>query len=143
MAISADSYGSAEGVARLAPRWAAKATGLFDEGSPTTLAEVESWIDQVSSIVNVMLSNEGESVPQTNPTIVSMLDFFVNQEVTALVEGSHNAGRFGPQAKGSKSSNQKLIFQDAAEVVDRIVTKVKLNDMAVSTATTRTDGFSQ
>ena len=142
MALGANSYGSVAGVASFTPRYS-NGAGTFDEGTTPTISEVEGWIDQVSGIVNVLLTNEGQTVPQTNAAIVEMIDFFINQEVAALVEGSHNAGRFGPTAKNPRAGRYDLIFEDAAKLLDRIVTKGLLSDWAASTAVSREDGFSE
>ena len=116
MAIGDNSYGGAAGVASFTPRYA-NGSGTFDEGTNPTLAEVEGWIDQVSGILNTILSDERFSIPVTQADAKSALDLFVNQETAALVEGKHNAGRFGPTAKNPRSGRFDLIFKDVRDFV--------------------------
>lgn len=139
MAIDANSYGSTAGVASFTPRYAAKGVTPrnFDEGTKPTIAEVESWIDEVSSILNTVLSDERFTIPVSQADAKRMLDLFVNQEVAALVEGSHNAGRFGPSNKNPRSGRFDLIFADVEAFVKRMAGG--LEKLGVSRGTTQTN----
>lgn len=149
MAINANSYGSAAGVASFTPRYS-NGSGVFDSGTKPTLAEVEGWIDQVSGILNTILSDERFSIPVTQADAVRMLDLFVNQEVAALVEGSHNAGRFGPTAKNPRAGRFDLIFSDVRDFVKTMAGGLEAMGASRSTsqtnigsvALTRADGYS-
>lgn len=149
MALNANSYGSAAGVASFTPRYS-NGAGTFDEGTKPTLADVEAWIDQVSGILNTILSDERFNVPVTQADAVSMLALFVNQEVAALVEGSHNAGRFGPTAKNPRAGRFDLIFADVETFVKRMAgglaamgaTRGTAQTNVGSVALTRADGYS-
>lgn len=112
MTISADSYGSVTGVADLVPRYATE-TGTFDTATRPTLSQVETYIDEVSAIVNVILAGEGFTTPVTESTVVMMLDLFVNQEVASIAEGVNGSGRFGPRDKTGTGANRfSLILKD-------------------------------
>lgn len=149
MAIATNSYGSAVNVAALTPRWATSA-GLFDEGTKPTIATVEAWIDQVSGILNAILSDNRFSIPVTQGDAVSMLDLFVNQEVAALVEGSHSGGRFGPTAKSPTGGRFDLIFTEVEAFVRRMAGGLEAMGASRGTsqtnvgsvALTRADGYS-
>lgn len=118
MAIDVNSYGSTEGVAKLTKRYS-NGAGDFDEGTDPTQATVEEWIDEVSSQLNVMLADERFSIPITQADCVRALNSFVNQEVAMLVEGSHNAGRFGPTAKSPTGSRLSLVSKHVDEFVQK------------------------
>ena len=141
MAISDDSYGTTAGVAKLTRNYANGADD-FDDGTKPAIGLVEGWIDEVSAIINTVLANNGVSTPVTDATKKLMLDFFVQSEVAALVQGYHNQGRFGPTAKNPQSGRFGLIHKDAVAFVDTMVTQDNLPDEAVSTAVTRSDGWS-
>ena len=152
MAINANSYGSTAGVASFTPRYAAKYSDPldFDASTKPTVSEVEGWIDQVSGSLNTILADERFSIPVTQADAVRMLDLFVNQEVAALVEGSHNAGRFGPTAKNPRAGRFDLIFKDAEGFVKRMAGGLEAMGAARGTSQTnlgttpltRADGYS-
>lgn len=132
MTIGANSYGSTGGVAALTPRYA-NGSGVYDGTTRPTLTQVESFIDQVSSLLNVMLSQKGFSTPITNATGLLMLAMFVNEEVAQICEGINGSGRFGPGQKQIGRSRYQLI---TADVQDFIATNA---DGIESVGATRTD----
>jgi hypothetical protein len=85
MAIGANSYGDTGEIAALVPRYANRVTA-FDVDTRPTLAQVESLVDQVSAVVNSMLSQAGFSVPISQADAKLMLDYFVNEELAAIAE---------------------------------------------------------
>lgn len=136
MALNANSYGTVAGVASFTPRYS-NGAGTFDDGTKPTITEVEGWVDQVSGILNTILSDERFSIPVDQADAVRMLALFVNQEVAALVEGSHSAGRFGPTAKNPRAGRFDLIFQDVEQFVKRMAGG--LEKMGASRGTTQTN----
>lgn len=116
MALLENSYGSVAGVAAIVPRFAGK-DGKFDSNTRPSLDYLETLINQVSSILNVIFSEEGFSIPITQSDAVLMCDFFVIQEAASIVEGINGSGRFGPQAKGKGASRFGLIHEDAKDFV--------------------------
>lgn len=141
MAISASSYGTTAGVASLTKQYT-NGAGDFDDGTKPSVTMVEGWINEVSAIINVVMANNGLSVPVTDTNKVLMLDFFVQSEVAALVYAHHGQGRFGPTTKNPSGTRYGLIHKDAIAFVDSIVTKSNLGDEAVSSAVSRSDGWS-
>ena len=112
MAIGANSYGDILEVAALVPRWAG-ASGEFDEGTRPTQRQVESIIDQVSGVVNSILAQNGFAIPVSQADAKLMLDFFVNEEVAAIVAGINGSGRFGPTSKApGKDGRFAVILSD-------------------------------
>lgn len=116
MALNDNSYGSVAGVASLVPRFV-NGDGEFSPETRPTEAGVEGLIDQISSILNMVLATAGFSVPVDQADCVRMLDFFVNQEVASVVEGVNGSGRFGPKTKGGSASRFSMIHSDAEEFI--------------------------
>lgn len=108
-------YGTAAGVAALAPRYANN--GTFNSTTRPTAAHVTAWLSQVNSLLDTALAEFGFTVPITDGDITPMLDFFVNEEVAALVEGANGSGRFGPTDKKSSGRGRIAIMNDARDWV--------------------------
>ncbi len=118
MALLANSYGDPDEVAALVPRHANLVT-KFDAGTRPTLLQVESLCDQVSALVNALLSQNGFSIPVTNADAVLLLDYFVNEEMASIAEGIHGSGRFGPTAKkGGSRGRFALVMDDVQSFVE-------------------------
>ncbi len=111
MAIGANSYGDTAEIAALNQQFS-NSFGKFDTTTKPTLATVESQVDQISALVNMMLEQLGFSIPVTEATVKLGLDFFVNQEVASIVEGINGSGRFGPTAKQSGSKGRFALMMD-------------------------------
>ena len=92
MAVGANSYGTAAGVAALAGVWTND--GVFDGSTRPTITQVETFIDNISAIVNVLLAEEGFSIPISQTDSVQMLKQFVEESVADLCAYSNGAGRF-------------------------------------------------
>lgn len=106
MAIDANSYGSVEGVAALSRRWTNASQG-YDNTTKPTRAQIEAWIDQVSSVINVTMAGcRYTSLPITVTTVTKMFDLYVNQIVADMVEGSHDIGRLGPTALANRGTGE-------------------------------------
>lgn len=116
MAIGSNSYGTSAGVAALTPRYAGTG-GDFSETTRPTKAQVETLVDQVSSILNTILSKEGFSIPISQADVKLMLAFFVEEEVASIAEGINGSGRFGPTTKAPNKSRFTMILQDVTEFV--------------------------
>jgi hypothetical protein len=94
-------YGSPEGVAALAKTWTD--AGEFKDpdlyglgGTPTTLSEVVSWLEELSSFMDAALAEQGFAVPvdpSDYPAVARMLDLKVNALVADLVQFAHSKGR--------------------------------------------------
>ena len=98
MGIRTNSYGDTTEIASLVPRYA-NGSGIFDTTTRPTLLQVESFVDQVSGMLNSMLSQVGFTVPVSQADVKLALDMFVNDETAAIAEGVNGSGRFGPTAK--------------------------------------------
>lgn len=98
MAVETYAYGDVEGVAVYARRFTNEAD-TFDESTNPTHDQIETWINQVSAMINTMLSTENITTPVTDSELVQMLQMFVESEVGAMVNGTNGAGRLGPTSK--------------------------------------------
>lgn len=120
MALGANSYGDTSEIAALCERFA-NASKIFDTTTRPTLAMVESFTDQVSGVVNAMLAEEGfVTLPITQADAKLALDFFVNQEVAAIVEGMNGLGRFGPTTKSGGSKGRFAIIVEDVEAFIKV-----------------------
>jgi hypothetical protein len=118
MAIAENSYGSVSGVAVLVPRYA-NTSVAFDLTTRPVLAVVENQIDQISGLVNAILAEAGFSIPVYQVDVRMALDFFVTQEVAAIVEGINGSGRFGPTSKSEgKKGRFALIMDDVKAFIE-------------------------
>jgi len=96
MSIRANSYGSVAEIAALARRYTN--AGAFDATTRPMLAEVEKLIDRVSSLVNVLLAEEGFTIPVSQTDAKLAIDDFVTAQVVQLCHAANGAG---PLASGS------------------------------------------
>lgn len=114
------SYGSADGVAALTPRYVQN-SGAFDATTRPTLASVETWLLQVSTMLDNILTRHGYAVPVGDAGVKPMLDAFVNEEVASMVEGVNGSGRFGPSAKtGGSRARFAVLLEDVNAFVTSI-----------------------
>jgi hypothetical protein len=87
-------YGSAPGVAALSALWTDGTTGLFATTSRPTLAQVNTWLDQVSKLLDTALNDQGFDTPVTVTAVTGELGLLVEGIVKDLCDYSHGAGRF-------------------------------------------------
>ncbi len=111
MTVNVNSYGSASGVAAYVPRYANN-SATFDDNTRPKLAQIESFIDQISSLVNAILASNGFHIPITQADAKSAVTIFIEQEVAAIAEGINGSGRFGPTTKTPSQSRFKIIMED-------------------------------
>jgi hypothetical protein len=104
------SYGTAAGVAALAPRYA-NAAGRFDENTTPKLTHVTDWLTQVSAMLDVSLSGYGVGTPVVTATVLPMLSGYANAQVAAMVRGVNGQGRFAE--KPTTADEMLLIIGDA------------------------------
>ncbi len=120
MAIGDNSYGSALGIASRVPRWVNKSTLTFDGNTNPTLTQVEAFIDEVSALMNVYLSELNVDIPIEQEDVKKVMNMFVNDEVASVVLGVHGSGRFAPKAgksAGTGESRFVRILKDFQEFI--------------------------
>lgn len=114
MAIRANSYGDTGEVGVMCPLYATATGSTFDTTTLPTLLQVESMVDQVSSVVNVLLAEAGFAIPVSQADAKLALDLFVNQEAAWYAEYANGAGPFVPTAMEMRTpSPQRMVLKDA------------------------------
>lgn len=119
MAIGANSYGDTTEVAHMTPMHTDSTTKLFTTSTRPTLARVESFVDEVSGIVNLFLAQQGFDIPITQADAVQALSLFVNEEVAGLVEGVNGSGRFGPTSK-APGGRFGILYSDVQTFINAV-----------------------
>ena len=116
MTVGANSYGTAAGVASYVPRYA-NGSATFDGTTRQKLTQIESFIDQISSLVNAILASNGFHTPITQADVKLAITIFVEQEVAAIAEGINGSGRFGPTTKTPNKSRFQIIMEDISAFI--------------------------
>lgn len=114
MSTDANSYGAASDVAALKKRYTT--AGSFSTTTNPTTAQVESWIDFVSSTMNIILAEHGFSIPVTQADCVRALKLFVVTEVADLADYANSAGRFFTNQQFA-TGPWKAISKEAADFI--------------------------
>lgn len=116
MAIGANSYGSADGVAAYVR--SLTGAGSFTTSTVPTLAQVESWLDEVSAIANTGMKAAGFTIPLTQSDAVMSLRGMINQYVAQLAELSRGQGRFSSEkAQNSSLSPMGMIRKELLDFI--------------------------
>jgi hypothetical protein len=105
------SYGTAAGVAALAPRYA-NAAGRFDENTTPKLTHVTDWLTQVSAMLDVSLSGYGVETPVTVAAILPMLSGYANAQVAGRWCGA-STGKGALRRSRRRADEMLLIIGDA------------------------------
>lgn len=98
--------------------------GAFGATTTPTDDQVRDFMDEVSAILNIILAQEGFTVPVTDENIKMVLASWVADEVASIVEGINGSGRFGPRGKdqrGGMTGRYTLITKDAKQFVEDTV----------------------
>lgn len=115
MALGANSYGTVAEVQALAPQYTTE--GVFTGFSRPTLTQVEKFLDRVSAVVNLLLAEQGFSIPITQADCVLVLDEFVVQQSVDLVDAVNRSGRFFSEKVGARNRGE-LIREDAESFIE-------------------------
>lgn len=96
MAISSNSYASLTDVAALVQIYAPG--GLFTSQTLPTLTAVESFIDDISEMLNTVLEQFGFTTPVSNARAKKVLDRFVAHEAADTCSAANQVGRLADRA---------------------------------------------
>ena len=96
MTVSARSYGTANGVAVRCGQYVDDTTGLFTTSTHPTLAQVETFINQISGLMNAALAAAGFTVPiaAAYADAVQAITGIVEEYSADLVLATGMQGRF-------------------------------------------------
>jgi len=121
-------YGSAAAVAGFARTWTRAGEWFdFDEvynvaSTNPSLTQVESWLDEVSVMMDLALANEGFIVPVTQSEVIKALGAKVSALVADLAHLAHNKGRlFSDRIQESGVDPMSIIDRDISAWVKRKV----------------------
>lgn len=92
------SYGAVANVAALAGAWTNNGEFL-DDGQYTTatrpsLNQVETWLEQMSGVIDLALATEGFVTPLTETTAIAAVAPIIEGVVKDLCEAANSVGRF-------------------------------------------------
>ena len=126
MTVNSNSYGTAAEVAAATRRWTTNGAFLdTSTGPPATVAtrpsltEVEKWIDNYSSTLNVLLSNAGFTIPITQSDAKAACAQIIVEVTAEMVHYSNSAGRFyTDKALARGDAPGKVLRQDMADWVE-------------------------
>jgi len=103
---AAKSYGGLQDVAAIVPEYTA--SGSFTTSTRPTQAQVETFLDQVSGVLNVILAREGFGVPVSQVDGRRALEHFAVVQAAQLCHAANGAG---PYAPGSDEMRARTPFQ--------------------------------
>ncbi len=117
------SYGSASGVAGFARAWTDNGSFIdptaLVNGTNPTLAQVEEWLDQISTLVDLALGSEGFTIPVTQEDAIKALDMMVNALVSDMCHAANSSGRFFSERLLESGKSQMAIIN--ADVLNWVV----------------------
>ncbi len=94
MAVLARSYGTAFGVSVRCGQYVDASSGQFTTTTHPTLTQVETFLNQVSGLMNTALSKAGFAVPVSQADAVQAITGIVEEYAADLVLATGMQGRF-------------------------------------------------
>lgn len=121
MTLSPNSYGTVVGVAAYVAH-AANASGTFDTTTTPTLAQVEGFIDRMSSRLNGWLGHNNYVVPVTAANAVAWLDYYAEIGAAGLVELTQRSSGYSDEDQNRRENKFLLEFARAkGEIEDGVL----------------------
>ena len=122
MTVGANSYGSTAEVQALIGRY-----GTLSTTSRPTLAQVETWIDNASATLNVMLAKAGFSIPITQASAKAAVGQMVVEVAVDLCHAANSTGRFfTDRALERGVSPMKVLRAEMADWVEAMAPGLEL-----------------
>jgi len=113
MAIGDNSYGSVAEVEALTTAYTTD--GNYTTGTRPTQSQVETFIDRISAILNVILAGLGFEIPIAQADVVLMLAEFVTDHAAYLCHGTNRAGPYAPGSEQLRGRSPFEIIRKEAE----------------------------
>jgi len=112
MGIRPNSYGSVAEVEALTKRYTS--SGSYGTTTNPTLAQVEQFLDRVSGIANVVLAEQGFSIPVTQADAALAIADFVVGQAALLVEAANGHGLYAPGSQSVRGTTpMRLVIREA------------------------------
>jgi len=112
MALGPNSYGSVAEVAALTLRYTD--SGSYNATTRPTLSQVETFLDRVSGVLNVLLAGAGFAIPVTQPDAKLALDDFAVDQAAALAHAANGAGPYAPGSETLRHRTPRDVILTAA-----------------------------
>ena len=113
MAIGSNSYSSVDEVEALTLRYTND--GDYDATTRPTLTQVETFIDRVSAILNVLLAQAGFEVPVSQADAKLALDDFAVDQAAQLCHAANGAGPYAPGSTELRGRRARSAIIEEAE----------------------------
>jgi hypothetical protein len=94
MTVGANSYGTADGVSVRCGQYVDDTLGVFTTTTHPTKAQAETFINQLSGVMNTALSKAGFSIPVSQSDAVQAITGIVEEYAADLVLATGMQGRF-------------------------------------------------
>ena len=135
MTVLSNSYGTADGVAVRCGQYVDCTTGLFTTGTHPTKAQVETFINQMSGIMNTSLSRAGFTIPIAQADAAQAVTGIVEEYSADLVLATGFQGRFYSALFQASGMNRMAFI---AKEIDEWVTSaaIGLENMGAARVTT-------
>jgi len=118
MSVYDHSYGTPADVAALVPRYTDSTTRVFNSSTRPTIQQVETYIDRISAILNVLLAEQGFAIPVVQQDAAMALAELVIESVIDLCHAANSAGRFFSDRELRGQSPMKILRNELADWIE-------------------------
>lgn len=112
MTVLSRSYGTAAGVSVRCGQYVDAVLNTFTTSTHPTLAQVETFINQVSGLMNTALSKAGFTVPVTQADAVQAITGIVEEYAADLVLATGMQGRFYSESFQRSGKSRITVMAD-------------------------------
>ena len=112
MTVSANSYGTADGVSVRCGQYVDATTGLFTTFTHPTKTQVETFVNQVSGIMNTALAKAGFTIPVSQADAVAAITGIIEEYAADLVLATGMQGRFYSESFQRSGKNKIAVIAD-------------------------------
>lgn len=130
MALDTNTYGSVLGVAAHV-KHLTNSGSTFDVATGPTLTEVESFLDQVSDVLNGWLARAGYVIPVTNANAVTVLGRYANLGAAGHCELSQRSAGYSAEDENRRENK----FFDLFKLAEAYINSGALAALGVTIAT--------